>query len=231
MSSTQFALESYQASLAKDGFVYIRDQGPDFDYFNVLQDFGRVLRQYDGEAIWSIRSEQRFENTYHSKNTKELQPHSECYEFAGLPPKYLALWCVEPGDEGEGHTHLADIAAFMFDQLDSGQRKQLEEVPFRYFSTDGLQSEQLGIEAHHPMLSYAGGGEPVVRFSVRCMDHSSVPGFDKTVDAMREYIERNKVSIAWKRHSLLIWNNHRMVHSREAFRNTERELRRVWLAA
>jgi hypothetical protein len=231
MSSAQLAIEGYQTSLERDGFVYIEDQGPDFDYFNILQDFGRVLKQYDGEVIWSIRPDERFENTYHSKNTKELQPHSECYEFEGLPPKYLALWCIEPGDEGEGHTHLADVASFMFAKLDDAQRKQLEEIPFRYFSTDGLKSEKLGIEAYHPMLSYSSQGEPVIRFSVRCMDHSSIPGFDKTIEEMTQFIEQNKVSISWKRHSLLIWNNHRMVHSRDAFRNTKRELRRVWLAA
>ncbi|WP_261641281.1 TauD/TfdA family dioxygenase [Erwinia mallotivora] len=215
-------------ALISTGYVYINDIRTEDEFLSVVQDVGKIVPQYDNQLVWSIKAEKRFENTYHSKNNKELMPHTECYEYNSLPPRYLALWCKEPGNEGEGFTWLSNLMPF-FDMIPAGKKKELENIPLRYFSTAGLQEENIGKEAWHPFLSYAPDGTPLVRFSYTCMDYSALADFSDLRDELMTFINANAIKIAWKKNALLIWNNFRLVHSRSGYSNYNRELRRVWL--
>ncbi len=228
---SQNKIYGYRELLEQQGYLYLQNLGDSFDFLNFAQEFGPLLRQYDKKVIWSIKAKDGFEDSYHSMNTNELTPHTECYEFDGIPPKYLVLWCVEPGSQGEGATYLCDVLSHILNQISPLERSKLETTSLRYFSTSGLVKEDLGREAFHPLLSYEKHRKPVIRFSEQCMDYAAELHVEGAILELNSFIENNKLSIDWTKNSFLIWDNHRMVHSRSSFSNRERELKRLWIAA
>jgi alpha-ketoglutarate-dependent taurine dioxygenase len=201
----------------------------DFDHFGFLERLGVPLPQYDGELVWSIKADPRYEHLYHSLNTRELAPHTECSEFESLPPRYLALWCLVPPADGKGQTLLADIYAFL-ETLTPAERIKLAARHYQFTSTAGLQSMRLGRAATHPILENRAGLPPVVRFSYNCM-HANGDRFALDIlDRVLQFADQTQAAIDFTTGSLLVWDNHRVVHARTAYNDHRRHLRRVWLA-
>jgi alpha-ketoglutarate-dependent taurine dioxygenase len=214
--------------LNEHGYAYLDGIPEDFDHVAFLRQFGSFMPQYDGELIWSIKAQEHFDDVYHSLNTKPLMPHTECYEFDGLPPKYLALWCVVPAADGGGETMLADMYHFL-DLLSDDERAHLAGQVCRFVSSPGLQEMDLGSAARHCMVALRAGRPSVVRFSYPCMSTDDPLLLDIRERVVR-FFEENRVAIRFAPRALLIWDNHRMLHSRSGYTDRNRHLRRVWLA-
>lgn len=215
--------------LLENGYAYM-DEVPDgFDHVEFLKNFGSLMPQYDGELIWSIKAQERFDNLYHSLNTKALMPHSECYEYPGIPPKYLALWCLVPSADSGGQTTLADMYSFLAELTDE-DRATLGEREYSFSSSAGVQDMQLGRVAQHPILENRDGLPQIMRFSYNCVEHGDDAFLLSIRERVLEFFERTQVSIDMEPNSVLIWNNHRILHSRTAFTDRRRHLRRVWLS-
>jgi alpha-ketoglutarate-dependent taurine dioxygenase len=222
-------LVKFQALLDEHGYVYMHGVPADFDHVQYLSQIGPLMPQYDGELIWSIKAQKRFDDLYHSLNTKPLMPHTECYEFLGLPPKYLALWCLVPAADGGGQTTLADLHMFL-DTLTAEQRAKLASTKFEFVSSAGVQDMGLGKTAVHPLLEEREGKSPVMRFSYNCVVHNDDPFLLKVRERVLEFFNDTHVAVDFEPNALLIWNNHRMVHSRTGYTDRNRHLRRIWLA-
>lgn len=221
--------DALTSNLARHGHVYI-DHIPDhFDHAGFLAErLGPLMPQYDGQIVWSIKAEKNFDDTYHSLNTKKLTPHTECYELQGTPPKYLALWCIVPNEDSGGQTTLADGRAFV-QSLTEAERQRLRTHGYQFVSSAGLQQMNLGEIARHPILEERDDRNPILRFSCQCI-YDADP-FCKDITArLQEFFDQAKVEIDFTRQSLLIWDNHRVLHSRNAFTDSRRHLRRVWIA-
>lgn len=217
--------------LSKEGYGYVTGVPDGFDHAGWLAEHvGPLMEQYDGCTVWSIKAEQRFEDVYHSLNTQPLSPHTECYESPGLPPRYLALWCVEPGEGQGGQTTLGDGFAFL-DLLSEAEREAMATRIWDFVSSDGLQQMQLGLAARHPMLKRRDDAPPVLRFTCRCI---ADPGGDPFLADIRHrllrFFEDSHIAVSYQRNALLVWDNHRMLHSRTGYSDVRRHLRRVWLA-
>jgi len=221
--------ESFAALLDEHGYVYMDGVPDDFDHVAFLHTYGPLMPQYDGELIWSIKAEERFDNLYHSLNTKPLRPHTECYEFNDLPPKYLALWCLVPPADSGGQTTLADLYSFL-DTLTEEERVTLASREYDFVSSAGVQDMELGRTARHTLVEKRDGRPDVMRFSYNCV----VTGDDPFILDIRErvisFFDENFVAVDFETNALLIWNNHRVVHSRTGYTDRNRHLRRVWLA-
>jgi alpha-ketoglutarate-dependent taurine dioxygenase len=219
----------FSSALDEVGYVYVDGIPESFDHAEFLRTrLGPLLPQYDGQTVWSIRPDQRFEGTYHSLNSRRLTPHTECYEWQDAPPKYLALWCLVPNSDAGGQTTLADGGAFVA-SLDADERERLSQVEYHFVSSAGLQEMQLGRTARHPILEQRPGRSPILRFSCQCI--ADADEFCQDIgDRLQRFFDRTKVSVEFTARSLLIWDNHRFLHSRNAFTDPRRHLRRVWIA-
>lgn len=223
-------LSQYKETLKEQGYINFVDIPEGFDHIGFVKCFGDLVPQYDGELIWSIKAEERFSNVYHSLNNKPLKPHTECYEFQDVPPKYLALWCVKAPEDGGGQTTLADGYAFI-KSLTTDEVEKLATRVCKFYSTPGLQESNLGSVAHHPVYDRDSATEPILRYSFACLDDGGDQFIADIRQQILEFFERTQTPIFYKRNSLLIWDNWRMLHARTGFGDQTRHLKRVWIAA
>jgi alpha-ketoglutarate-dependent taurine dioxygenase len=215
--------------LAQDGYARVAGFPDGFDYESYLGRLGEFVPQYDGRLVWSIRADSRYDDVYHSLNTKELMPHTECYEFEGDPPRYLALWCLVPSSDGLGQTTLADGYEFIRTLSDS-ERRYLSSREFEFVSTPGLKSMELGTVARHRLIEKRGNEPPILRFTYHCINHGDDPVLLSIRERLLEFFDRTHVAVDYDRGDLLVWDNHRVLHSRTKFTDRRRHLRRVWIA-
>jgi len=217
-------------SLGELGYVYLRDLPDDFDHPALLAQFGEFMPQYDGELVWDLRPEPGMDDIYHSRNTRSLVPHTEMYERTGYPPRYVALWCVRPAAGGGGETTLADgrewLAGFSEDDL-----RIMRERTYQWHSSEGLARQNLLIAAEHSILEDGpDGGERVLRYSynnVTRVDDGFLPAF---LESGLEFFTAKHIPIDIEKNALLLWDNWRMLHSRNAFKDSSRHLKRVLIA-
>jgi alpha-ketoglutarate-dependent taurine dioxygenase len=228
ISYPEYADDAYRSLLDRNGYVYLDRVPGDFDHLGFLKRLGPPLPQYDGELVWSIKADPRYDGMYHSLNTKELTPHTECTEFETTPPRYLALWCLVPPADGKGQTILADMYSFL-ETLTPAERVMLGSRRYEFAATAGLQSMRFGRSAVHPILEDRGAARPLMRFSYSCIVHDDDPFVLDIRARVLDFVDRTHVAIEYSPGALLVWDNHRVVHSRTAYQDRRRHLRRVWL--
>jgi hypothetical protein len=232
--SSQLSHADYDADvflhlLDQNGYVYMNGVPGHFDHEAFLRGFGDFMPQYDGQEVWSVMPQERFEGMYHSLNRRALYPHTECYEFPGPSPKYLALWGITPARDGGGQTTLADTRDFLA-ALTKEELRELSTRRYDFMSADGVLEMGLGRKATHPLYELRVGREPVIRFSYNNVDLAGDPFLRDIRERIVIYFRENHEAVSIETGALLIWNNHRVLHSRTAFTDVQRHLRRVWLA-
>jgi alpha-ketoglutarate-dependent taurine dioxygenase len=229
LTFAEYDFGRYKQLLKDNGYVYMHDIPDGFDHVKFLEQFGPLMPQYDGELIWSIKADPRFDDLYHSLNTKPLMPHTECYEYPAVPPRYLALWCVTPAADEGGATTLADGYAF-FEQYSPEVRLALQNRRYDFFSSAGIKDMELGRTGNHPLVECREGRPPIVRFSYNNVRQVGDPLLDDVREGMLRHFDATHVAIHIEKNGLLHWDNHRVLHSRTGFDDRNRHLRRVWLA-
>ena len=220
-------MERYQQELSEQGFLHIKDLPENIDHYEFAQQFGELMPQYDGRYLWSIQADPKFDDHYHSLNTKKLSPHTECYEYPGEPPRYLALWCVVPASCQGGQTTLMKADQY-FSRLNPEDVQHLSDNEYTFSSSSGIQESALGRSAQHRILTRE-DDNLLIRFSANCIDTSGDQRTQRILEDFVAYFEDNHVAIHWDKGDFLIWDNRRVVHSRTEYSDRARELRRVWL--
>lgn len=211
--------------LAEHGYVYVHGAPAQYDYCELLGELGEFVPQYDGALVWDLKPEPDMDEVYHSKNTQSLVPHTEAYEFAGNPPRFLALWCVKQADGPGGETTLADGYAFL-ERLSPAQIDALRRQVYRWHSSEGLAAKGINVEAVHPALE-ADGGRTIIRFSYNNVDRNDDGVLEDYLEQGKEFFDAEHGAIAIEAGCLLLWDNWRMIHSRNAFTDRSRHLKRV----
>ncbi|GAB2625803.1 hypothetical protein GCM10027168_66930 [Streptomyces capparidis] len=216
-------------TLDEFGYVYLCDVPAEFDHPSFLSGFGEFMPQYDGKLVWDLTPEPDMDDVYHSRNTRALVPHTEAYEYPGPPPRYLALWCVRPAQGPGGETTLADgrewLGTFTTEELD-----HMRTHPYEWHSSEGLARKDIHLSNRHPILSEH-RGHTVLRYSannVEDVDDGFLPGY---VQRGVEFFDKTHIAVRIERNALLVWDNWRMLHSRTAFKDRGRHLKRVLIAA
>lgn len=229
LSYHEYHEAEFRSLLERNGYVYLDSVPGTFDHVEFCLQFGALMPQYDGQLVWSVKSQQRFQNMYHSLNTRALLPHTECYEFPGVSPRYLALWGLVRASDGGGQTTLADGREFLH-TLTAGERAQLAIRRYAFISADGVQDMKLGRTARHPLYELRAGASPILRFSYNNVRHEDDPFLLDIRERVVRFFERHHVAINIEPRALLLWDNHRVLHSRTGYTDERRHLRRVWLA-
>lgn len=221
-------LADIRAQLDHTGYAYLPTIPSGTDYLRELSRLGPPVPQYGGVLVRDVKPDPSIGNDVVSAaNTAELTPHTEWYEFPGLPPRYVALWCVQPASGTGGETTLADGYALL-DQFTPVERAQLAARARAWRSRPTLAREGVDQAVRQPILE-AHAGRTVIRFSMLDLQ----PDDDLTeryVATGREFFETTRTAIKIARGAVLIWDNWRMLHARTAFTDPRRHLRRVLIA-
>ncbi len=216
--------------LAADGYVYVTGVVDGFDYLSELSRLGEPMEQYNGALIRDVQPAPDIGNdVYSASNTRELTPHTESYEFDGLPPRYVALWCVQPAEGPGGETTLADGYHFI-QQFSVPDQELMRSRVYEWRSSPSLAKRGIRMCARHPILESHPDGL-VMRYSkqdIVRVDDGLLPRY---VDGGQEFFDRNKVAVRIERNAVLIWDNWRIMHARNGFGDRRRHLRRVLLSA
>lgn len=220
---------TFDALMRENGYVYCCNVPDDFDHVEFCRSLGDFVPQYTGVMVGDVRPEEGMDDVYHSGNTRPLLPHTEGYDFETLPPRYLALWCVAPCSGSGGETTLADAYAWLECFADE-ELQRMRETVYDWKTTDGVL--RMGIELHsrHPMLEDHEGGL-ICRFSSNNMLRDGDAFAADVVQRGLEFFEKTHVAIEYESNALVVWDNFRMMHARNAFTDRGRHLKRVQVAA
>jgi alpha-ketoglutarate-dependent taurine dioxygenase len=217
---------AYRRELAEHGYVHVTDVPDSFDHAAFLAAFGEFYPGPSGKLVDDIVPEPGMDDVYYGMNSRALLPHTEGYEFDGLPPRYLALWCVTPPGGAGGETTLMD-ALPLITALPEADRTFLESNDFEWVGSEGLRRRGLAGHASHPMLT-AVDGVRLLRFSC---NNITLPDQARAarsfIDRTRRAFVEDHLAITYRRNDLLHWDNWRILHSRNAFDDPKRHLKRV----
>lgn len=220
------ARREFLRRLAGNGYARLVDVPDGFDHARWLAPLGEFCPGPSGKEIDDIVAEPGMDDVYYGSNRRGLLPHTEGYEFDGLPPRYLALWCVTPAAGAGGETTVFDTRPVL-ERAPAAELEHLRRTRFAYRSSDGLWRRGLGQRNTHPMLETV-GGETLLRFS---LNNISLPEPDPVAEAFMERVGRawdlGHTAVTYERGDLLVFDNWRCLHSRNAYADPGRHLRRV----
>jgi alpha-ketoglutarate-dependent taurine dioxygenase len=222
--------ESFDALMAEHGYVQLVNVHHEFDPVAFCRDLGTFVPQYGGLVVGDIRPEPGMEDVYHAGNTQPLFPHTEGYDFAGLPPRYIALWCVAPASGPGGETTLADGYRWI-DRLEDDRVSEMSERVYQWKTTDGVMRKGLTLNTEHPLLERTEDGT-ILRFSTNNLLHDTDDTFAGEVIASgRDFFSDEHIAVNYSEGDMLVWDNWRVMHARNAFNDKRRHLKRIQVGA
>lgn len=226
--------------LAQQGWVVVPQHMLIDDPRVLLSHFGRIVPQYNGQETWEVRVKPGFETVPYSQSSNGIGAHTEV-PVGDPPPKYLALHCHVQARCGGGYTMLADGVRFC-ERHGGVEHFSMKEVEFIATPTPG---SELRRTLRAPMLSYQENGA-IFRFSYNQFRYGDVnpsedaviapdtalnqdPELVKLTGLAERFFEDEGVALLVPMGAMLIWDNHRMMHSRTQFEDKNRHLTRYWL--
>lgn len=215
-------------SIERSGFCYVPNFREQIQQF--LSRFGSFAKQYNGRKVWHVRVRQGCEHLNNSLGQADVQPHTEYYETVSEPPRYVALYCVEPAKCGGGEIGVFDLRPYIT-ACSLEYRNKLETTPYLFTSETGLQSKGFKGRCRSPILTFTDKREFIVRFCVGGMSGGDDVLLRKFRSDVLKLFPQESKRIRQERGSLLIWNNHQAIHSRiNSFTDSSRHLLRYWIS-
>lgn len=218
-----------QSLLRSDGYVYLAGIPEEFDHLAELSRLGQLVPQYGGDLIREVRPlDDVGDDVVSASNTKELTPHTEWYEFPGTPPRFVALWCVRRATGGGGETTLADGYRFLR-QFSPDEQAQLRSTRYAWRSSPSLAVHGIISSALHPFLEEH-DGRLLLRFSTQDITSADDGLLRRFISAGNAYFAESRMEFGIAENDVLVWDNWRMIHARNAFSDRSRHLRRVLIS-
>lgn len=109
------------------------------------------------------------------------------------------------------------------------ERKQLLETDYAWKTTEGVQRLGLDLKTRHPILEERSGRD-IVRFSCNNLireDDDFAAGLQERWHAA---FDHDHVAVEYRERDMLVWDNWRLLHARNAFSDRSRHLRRIQIA-
>ncbi|MEU8654858.1 TauD/TfdA family dioxygenase [Streptomyces sp. NPDC048737] len=216
--------------LGNNGYVHLVNVPESFDHVAFLKHLGEFQPTPTGTLVGDVKPERGMDDVNHGQNRGALQPHTEGYEFRGRPPRYLALWCVKPAEGPGGETTMFDGNRVLA-EFDESELRQFRDTVYRWGSTEGLARKGVVPTAEHPVLEEH-EGELVFRFST---SYLVIPEGDELARRLIErgnaLYEEQHIAVRYEKRDMVVWDNWRMLHSRNAFEDPTRHLKRVQISS
>lgn len=220
---------TFQDMMAEHGYVLMTNVPDGFDPVAFCRELGPFVPNYTGAVVGDVRPEPGMDDVYHAGNTKPLTPHTEGYDFEILPPRYIALWCVTPAEGEGGQTTIADTRPWV-SELSDAERERLEKTEYAWKTTDGVKRMGLDLNTRHPMLAES-GDTTVVRFSCNNLLREDDDPVAPIQTRWHERFDDEHVAVNYEHNDMLVWDNWRLLHARNAFSDRRRHLRRIQVGA
>ncbi len=234
-------IEQSQALLAEQGWAVLEPALLAPGARPVLEHFGRIVPQYNGQETFDVMVKPGFSGVPYSQSSNAIGPHTEV-PVADPPPRYLALHCHRQARCGQGHTMLADGLQFCEGLGELGQYATDDPIEFSATVEPGSRSRQV---LRAPMLSVQGAAR-IFRFSYNLFRFGDVnPSDDDVVKSAgtlnadaslvrlaqlgEDFFRAHRTRVLIPDGAMLIWDNHRLMHARSQFSDTARHLTRYWL--
>ncbi len=218
--------QSFRKLMDDNGYALLRNVHDEFDPVAFCKELGDFVPQYTGVMVGDVIPEPGMDDFYHAGNSRPLLPHSEGYDFVGLPPRYLALWCIKPAHGSGGETTLADAYDWV-STLTGEERSCLLERVYKWTTTDAVRSMGLKLSARHPILEER-NGRFIVRFSYNNLIRDTSDEFtERILSGGKEFFYRAHFAVEYYKNDMLVLDNWRMLHARNAFTDRGRHLKRI----
>lgn len=242
--ATHASLDLRQEELAIRGWTVLTPNEFAHDVEGVLQVFGPIIPQFNGQTAFAITRKPGYEDLPYSQSMNGIGPHTEAPVY-GPPPRYLALHCLRQATCGGGHTGLVDGLEFLqsLEQDDPELREWIHDTPVEFVATakPGEPGQRRVLEY---ILTPAEKGD-VFRFSYnqfhygdvnpskQALEQSQVANSDSPLARFARlgeayFLEHNTPVLIPDGH-MLIWDNWRMIHARSRYSDPARHLVRYWL--
>jgi alpha-ketoglutarate-dependent taurine dioxygenase len=225
-SLSDHTIQQIEVNIEQLGYTRIRGLSDSFDHVSELSRLGSPIPQYDGEYVRDIRPDPNLQpGVYSALSTDELNPHTEWYEFPGAPPRFVALWCVSPVRGQGGETTIADGYEFL-KNFSAEEIELLHRRRYKWYGLPTYQATRPAIE--HPVLEIV-GGRTVIRYSNQYVERRADGLMPRYIDEGKQFFVAKHTPFALLQRELLIWDNWRMIHARNAFTDRHRHMRRILL--
>lgn len=229
ISGTNPSVETCKKLVEHEGCLLLKALPADFDYLHFLNKIGLLMPQYHGKITWDIKVNKHIADAKCSLGSVEVTPHTEYYEGESFPPNYLALWCVNPASCGGGKIAFADGYNFL-SRLHPEERQYLYQAKYLYKSENGLMRLGINTSAYHCILTHSLSSKDVFRFNTTGMEDGDLNFLFSFRKKFLSFYQEKHFEFLQPKHSLLIWDNFRMVHGRSSsFLDINRHLIRVWI--
>jgi len=229
-SLTTADIAAIRRLLKREGYAYLIDISDEFRYVIELTKLGKPIPHHENELVKDIKPDSRVEaGTYSALTMQKLPPHTEWYESPGVPPRYVALWCIRASHGEGGETTLADGYSFLR-EFSAQDQELMQERQYEWHGLSNISGGPPAAAIDHPILEHHPDGL-IMRYSSQRLQRVEGDNLvSRYIDGGVSFFEAEHVSISITRNSVLLWDNWRMLHARNAFDDPERHLRRVLLA-
>lgn len=113
--------------------------------------------------------------------------------------------------------------------LSDAERKELLRTDYAWKTTEGVQRLGLDLKTRHPILEEHANGD-IVRFSCNNLIREDDDFAAELQDRWHASFDRDHVAVEYRERDMLVWDNWRMLHARNAFSDRSRHLRRIQIA-
>lgn len=216
--------------LKHEGYAYLANVADGFDYLTELSRFGTPIPHQGIELVKDVRYDPQIDvDAYSALNMQRLPPHTEWYESPTFPPRYVALWGVQASRGEGGETTIADGYRFL-GRFSQREQELLRDRRYEWHGVSNVSGGPPVASVRHSIIERHPDGL-IMRYSSRLLQW--VTGDDlvsRYVSDGLSFFEAEHASITITRNSVLLWDNWRMMHARNAFNDPGRHLRRLLLA-
>jgi alpha-ketoglutarate-dependent taurine dioxygenase len=239
--SAPATVEACKTELAARGWVILGPHLLRDGARATLSQFGTIIPQFNDQETFEVTLKDGFASLPYSQSTNAIGPHTEAPVY-DPPPRYLALDCHRQARCGGGQTLLAD--GFDFYESLSVELKTWARDSWIDFTADA-QPGSSQRRTHRARLVSQDGGATVFRFSYNQFRYGNVNPSEADIesataredDAPLSRIARRGEAFFYEKvipvlipdGSLLIWDNHRLMHARSQYSDSSRRLTRYWL--
>ena len=234
--SRALALGPWRTQLYRTGYLYLPALPNSFDWVQLAAQLtqGQLLMQDHGDRIYDVRPTAQALGSWDAKSTSPLRPHTDGPHLA-MPPHWLALYGVRDAACGGGYTQLTDGWELLRWQFSLKEQRRLMQQRYPFRDKSGTH------QAIAPLIEPGRGGSLRWRYSQNCLrfgepspDLGAIPAaidpwVQTVTDRIADFCRRCHLAIRLQPGSLLLWDNHRMLHYRTAFTDPNRHLQRLWL--
>lgn len=217
-------------SLKSEGYAYLTGVPEEFEYVAELSRFGQPIPHNESDVVKDITPDPGIEpGTYSALSMQRLLPHTDWYESPGFPPRYVALWCVRASLGGGGETTLADGYSFL-STFSTHDQELMRERQYEWQGVSNMAGGPPVAATRHSILEHHPDGL-IMRYSSRILQHIAADDLISSyINGGASFFAAEHMPIPISRNSVLLWDNWRMIHARNAFNDPERHLRRLLLA-